>query len=415
MTKPPPIPDKPKEYLNCNDNNSTTNSILDDKFADVYASLNKLTSKNQSISTSHSSNNQDSIYNLYTSNTSVNESSEYSPVNPNLSSIHEKQLVVGPNSSNRRAAVLPPPKEGLVQDFNSLQDFNGDYYNSSSQRDHFNNYQNSSIGSHSQFLEYGNNSFNSDSYSHPSYFPSDYNQHYYNQQPLPSPLTANSNSQTVQDNSSIYSNNALNSPGLISRRSSNSVIRSRNSYTPLPSEVLAREDPYANLQMNYSQQAQIAPNTNDNLSSPSLSYNQLSPPTVYQRSPNSFHYPSVQAQSSMHNAQLQSYVQSRNEYIENNNQIARKRAHRRTMDTSFAGDDFTEAFYDEMQVNDLQRGLKGFDPLSTVKPQLVKDIAVQFKDKVQRGRHIKGSVPFDSSFTGKDIVVSVNVTYIYNN
>ena len=82
------------------------------------------------------------------------------------------------------------------------------------------------------------------------------------------------------------------------------------------------------------------------------------------------------------------------------------------MDTSFAGDDFTEAFYDEMQVNDLQRGLKGFDPLSTVKPQLVKDIAVQFKDKVQRGRHIKGSVPFDSSFTGKDIVVSVNVTYI---
>lgn len=38
-------------------------------------------------------------------------------------------------------------------------------------------------------------------------------------------------------------------------------------------------------------------------------------------------------------------------------------------------------------------------------PALLSNVAVQLRDKVVRGDHIKGSIPFPNSFTGKDIVV----------
>jgi hypothetical protein len=44
-------------------------------------------------------------------------------------------------------------------------------------------------------------------------------------------------------------------------------------------------------------------------------------------------------------------------------------------------------------------GLRFFDP------SLMSNVAVQLHDKVVRGEHIKGSLPFRDSFTGKDIVV----------
>lgn len=37
---------------------------------------------------------------------------------------------------------------------------------------------------------------------------------------------------------------------------------------------------------------------------------------------------------------------------------------------------------------------------------LLSNLAVQLKDKVPRGTHVKGSVPYPRAFTGKDVVVS---------
>ena len=39
-------------------------------------------------------------------------------------------------------------------------------------------------------------------------------------------------------------------------------------------------------------------------------------------------------------------------------------------------------------------------------PALLSHIAVRLKDKVPRGTHVKGSIPYPRAFTGKDIVVS---------
>lgn len=37
---------------------------------------------------------------------------------------------------------------------------------------------------------------------------------------------------------------------------------------------------------------------------------------------------------------------------------------------------------------------------------LLSNLAVQLKDKVPRGTHVKGSIPYPRAFTGKDVVVS---------
>lgn len=38
-------------------------------------------------------------------------------------------------------------------------------------------------------------------------------------------------------------------------------------------------------------------------------------------------------------------------------------------------------------------------------PALLSHIAVRLRDKVPRGTHVKGSIPYERAFTGKDIVV----------
>ena len=42
---------------------------------------------------------------------------------------------------------------------------------------------------------------------------------------------------------------------------------------------------------------------------------------------------------------------------------------------------------------------------------LLSHIAVQLRDKVPRGTHVKGSIPYPRAFTGKDIVVSLVACY----
>ena len=40
-------------------------------------------------------------------------------------------------------------------------------------------------------------------------------------------------------------------------------------------------------------------------------------------------------------------------------------------------------------------------------PALLSHIAVRLRDKVPRGTHVKGSIPYPRAFTGKDIVVCI--------
>jgi hypothetical protein len=48
---------------------------------------------------------------------------------------------------------------------------------------------------------------------------------------------------------------------------------------------------------------------------------------------------------------------------------------------------------------------------SFVNFSLLSHLAVQLRDKVPRGTHVKGSIPYPSAFTGKDIVVR---TFFYS-
>ena len=48
------------------------------------------------------------------------------------------------------------------------------------------------------------------------------------------------------------------------------------------------------------------------------------------------------------------------------------------------------------------------DELRFVNVSLLSNIAMQLRDKVPRGVHVKGSIPYPNSFTGKDIVVSLS-------
>jgi hypothetical protein len=43
---------------------------------------------------------------------------------------------------------------------------------------------------------------------------------------------------------------------------------------------------------------------------------------------------------------------------------------------------------------------------------MLSHMAVQLRDRVPRGTHVKGSIPYSRAFTGKDIVVSTIVTNI---
>lgn len=44
---------------------------------------------------------------------------------------------------------------------------------------------------------------------------------------------------------------------------------------------------------------------------------------------------------------------------------------------------------------------------------LLSNLAMQLRDKVPRGTHVKGSIPYPRAFTGKDIVVSTVSTKVY--
>lgn len=45
---------------------------------------------------------------------------------------------------------------------------------------------------------------------------------------------------------------------------------------------------------------------------------------------------------------------------------------------------------------------------------LLSHIAMQLRDKVPRGTHVKGSIPYPRAFTGKDIVVRWHVHHLYS-
>jgi hypothetical protein len=44
---------------------------------------------------------------------------------------------------------------------------------------------------------------------------------------------------------------------------------------------------------------------------------------------------------------------------------------------------------------------------------LLSHIAVRLRDRVPRGTHVKGSIPYPKAFTGKDIVVSHSAVVIF--
>jgi hypothetical protein len=51
------------------------------------------------------------------------------------------------------------------------------------------------------------------------------------------------------------------------------------------------------------------------------------------------------------------------------------------------------------------------DPNRFINFALLSHIAVQLRDKVPRGTHVKGSIPYPRAFTGKDIVVRIGTYF----
>jgi hypothetical protein len=45
---------------------------------------------------------------------------------------------------------------------------------------------------------------------------------------------------------------------------------------------------------------------------------------------------------------------------------------------------------------------------------LLSHIAVQLRDKIPRGTHVKGSIPYQRAFTGKDTVVRISHVLMYS-
>lgn len=52
------------------------------------------------------------------------------------------------------------------------------------------------------------------------------------------------------------------------------------------------------------------------------------------------------------------------------------------------------------------------DPAMFINLALLSHIAVQLRDKIPRATHVKGSIPHQRAFTGKDVVVRFNNTEI---
>ncbi len=59
--------------------------------------------------------------------------------------------------------------------------------------------------------------------------------------------------------------------------------------------------------------------------------------------------------------------------------------------------------YDDEYYDDEDPSEEGDDRFFN--PALLSHIAVRLRDKVPRGTHVKGSIPYERAFTGRDIVV----------
>ena len=55
------------------------------------------------------------------------------------------------------------------------------------------------------------------------------------------------------------------------------------------------------------------------------------------------------------------------------------------------------------------------DESAFVNFSLLSHLAVRLRDRVPRGTHVKGSIPYPRAFTGKDIVVSIMVHILERN
>lgn len=60
----------------------------------------------------------------------------------------------------------------------------------------------------------------------------------------------------------------------------------------------------------------------------------------------------------------------------------------------------------EEEIDWIEDESEGEDDTRFVNFSLLSHIAMRLKDRVPRGTHVKGSIPYPRAFTGKDIVVS---------
>ena len=66
---------------------------------------------------------------------------------------------------------------------------------------------------------------------------------------------------------------------------------------------------------------------------------------------------------------------------------------------------FDQRVHLELHDNEIGEDLYEYDERRFINPALLSHLAVQLRDLVPRGTHVKGSIPYPKAFTGKDIVV----------
>lgn len=95
-------------------------------------------------------------------------------------------------------------------------------------------------------------------------------------------------------------------------------------------------------------------------------------------------------------SQVQAAASSSNRSWKENDLITRLQDIKRPLQLH---EGYDEEFYDDEDPSE-----EGDDRFFN--PALLSHIAVRLRDKVPRGTHVKGSIPYERAFTGKDIVVS---------
>lgn len=66
---------------------------------------------------------------------------------------------------------------------------------------------------------------------------------------------------------------------------------------------------------------------------------------------------------------------------------------------------FDQRMHLELHDNEVGEDPYDDDERRFINPALLSHLAVQLRDLVPRGTHVKGSIPYPRAFTGKDIVV----------